>query len=235
MNPIFRWSFSQWETYNQCPAKWKYQYVMRLPRSTAPAAARGTIIHESVESYIKGEFVSDEYVHPAVKRKFIPILDEFKDHPNGARYTEFKLALDFDWNLVPESHPSASCVMVLDAVRVGGAWQGPDKGEDDGLVRIGEWKSGSPKDTHPDQRKMYAMAGFAQWNAKSVEVTTYYLEDTAPPARLTVADTAYDRLKAFWTERRDLMIRDEICAPRAGFYCKWCDYAKTKGGPCHLG
>lgn len=249
---VFRWSFSQWEVYNVCPFKWKCQSVLMLPRAPGgPHADRGTDMHDRVESYIKGEapienllFGTGRVFGPTdkgeilqqakVAHKYIAIIDEFREHPNGARHTELKLAFDFDWSLVPSTHPKAACIMVLDAVRAGGAWNGIGKGVDDGLVRIGEWKSGKPKDTHADQRKMYAMAGLKNWLAKSVEVTTYYLEDTAPPARLTVADTAWPKLTALWTERRDLMIRDEICAPRPGFYCRWCEFANSKGGPCRF-
>lgn len=245
-NQVFRWSFSQWESYTQCPAKWKYQSILRLPRAPAgPAAARGSDLHDRVENYIKGDNHLENLLHgdsrkaaeigyePAkVHPRYIPIIDEFRTHPNGARYTEYKLAFDHEWYLVPHTLSTAACIMVLDAVRAGGAWVGPEKGTDDGLVRIGEWKSGKPKDTHSEQRKMYAMGGLKAWLADRVEVTTYYLEDTAPPARFTASATAFPKLTSLWSERRDLMIRDKMCAPRPGFYCRWCDYAASKGGPC---
>ena len=256
LNPVFRWSFSQWETYNQCPFRWKCQSILKLPRGDAgPAAARGTDLHDRVENYIKGEndladitigagklfyFVGDESHKPPLRQavvhpRYVPILDEFKNHPNGARHTELKLAFDHEWDLLPFTDKRASCIMVLDAVRSGGAWNGLDKGKDDGIVWVGEWKSGKPKDTHGDQRKMYAMAGLKYFLAKEVRVTTFYLEDTAPPARLTAADTAFVKLTDMWSHRRDLMMRDEICAPRPGFYCKWCDYRASNGGPCKFG
>lgn len=241
-SPVFRWSFSQWETYDTCPAKWKYQSVLKLPRTPMEEdspPARGLRLHDRVERYIKGETDAQDLLvasgkEAVVHPRYIPIIEEFKSHPNGARYTEHKLAFDHEWYLVPNNLPTASCIMVLDAVRSGGAWQGSEKGQDEGLVRIGEWKSGKPKDSHADQRKMYAMGGLKAWLADSVEVTTYYLEDTAPPARFTASASAFDKLTAMWSSRRDLMMRDEICAPRPGFYCRWCDYAASKGGPCRF-
>lgn len=246
MSEVFRWSFSQWEAYNQCPAKWNFQSRLKLPRSPAGAPAqRGLDLHDRVENYIEGRNpASDllesgpgvrqgiEFVRATVHPKYIPIFDEFKNHPNGARHTEYKLGFDKDWYLTSPNHKEASCIMVLDAVRSGGAWQGKEKGKDDGVVRIGEWKSGKPKDTHADQRKMYAIGGIKTWLADRVEVTTYYLEDTAPPQRFVASASAYPKLIALWSERRDLMMRDEMCAPRPGFYCRWCDYAASKGGPC---
>ncbi len=241
----FRWSFSQWENYQECPFRWKCQSILKLPRTPAgPAAARGIHMHDRAEKYIKGE-IDDPNDFPEelrfgnktpaiIAKKYIPILDEFKTHPNGARHTEYKLGFDADWFLTAAVSPSASCIMVLDAVRSGGAWEGQEAGVDDGIVRVAEWKSGKPKDTHGDQRKMYAIGGLKAWMAERVEVTTYYLEDTAPPQRFTATASAYPKLTALWSERRDLMMRDEMCSPRPGYYCSWCDYAASKGGPCRF-
>ena len=226
-NPVpttLRWSFSQWESYQQCPSKWNFQSRMKLPRKPAgPAAARGLLIHDSVEQYINGG--EEINLHPAVDRKYIPILDAFRNHPNGDRHTEKKLAFDNSWYLCAPDAPTTACVGVLDAARFL-----------DGVLHVGEWKSGKPKDTHVDQRKLYAMFGMRAWNAERVEVTTYYLEDTARPQRLVLAsETGYDKLKAMWDDRTSTMRRDQICAPRPGFYCRWCDYSKSAGGPCPFG
>lgn len=230
VKPVFRWSFSQWESYNQCPAKWNFQSRLRLPRKPpGPAAARGLEMHDTVEKYIKGADAS--VLHPDIHPKYIPILDAYRDHPNGDRYTEKKLAFDTEWYLCSPQSKYAACVAVLDAVR----FTKPHY-TDKGVLHIGEWKSGKPKETHADQRKLYAMFGMRAWLADEVLVTTYYLEDTAPPQRITlVGENGYNKLKEMWTHRITTMQRDEICAPRPGIYCRWCDYSKASGGPCQFG
>jgi len=247
----FRWSFSQWENYNGCPARWKFKSVLKLPSPPpGPHAARGLEMHDRVEKYIKGErpdveppegitFASEDgqtVLKPAkIARKYIPIFDEFKNHPNGARHCEYRVGFDEEWHLNSASHKATSMVMVLDAVRSGGAWEGAQAGADDGVVRIAEWKSGKPKDTHADQRKAYAIAGLKVWLADRVEVTTYYLEDTAPPARLIVQASALDKLTDLWSQRRDQMKGDDICAPKPSFSCRWCEWRSSNGGPCKFG
>jgi len=111
MSEIFRWSFSQWESYDQCPAKWRYQSVLRLPRKPAgPAAKRGTHLHDRAEAYIKGEIDAgnlligdpnfkeeDEgFQQATIHPRYLHILDEFRLHPNGDRHTELKLGFDSD-------------------------------------------------------------------------------------------------------------------------------------------
>jgi hypothetical protein len=244
--PPFRWSFSQWENYNSCPQRWKFKSIMKLPSSPpGPAAARGLDMHDRAERYIKGEITLAEAVYgdPAMRfgdkkpavihQKYIPLLDAYKNHPNGDRGTERKMAFDSEWFLCAPTSRFAACIAVLDAYRYGGERGSED--ETNKVLRIGEWKSGSPKDTHADQRKLYAMFGLRAWLAHKVEVTTYYLEDTAPPARLTVEAPAMEKLKMIWQPRIDLMQRDQMCAPRPGVHCNWCDYAKKKGGPCAFG
>lgn len=234
IKPPFRWSFSQWETYNQCPAKWKYQSVLKLPRKPAGVAvSRGLEIHDSVEKYIKCE-ITEPQLHEAVNRKYIPILDAYRQHPNGDRYTEKKIAFDSEWNICDTKSKYAACLGVLDATKYSKDWRDVPVGEKvEGFLEIGEWKSGKPKDTHADQRSLYAMFGMKYWYADVVQVTTYYLEDTAPPARLTLKSQAgYEKLKEEWSSRISTMQRDQLCSPRPGFYCRWCDYAKSAGGPC---
>lgn len=234
----FRWSFSQWETYNECPQKWKFKSVMRLPSSPpGPAAARGLSMHDRAESYIKKEIdweTAKYSVNPQerfgdkkpviIHDDYRVILDQFRDHDNGARHTEYKMAFDSEWHLCGWQSSLPQVIGILDAVRA-----------KDGICHIGEWKSGKPKDTHADQRKLYAMFGLKGWLSDEVRVTTYYLEGTAPPARLVVKDTAMPKLIQIWDERAGMMQRDKILAPKPGVHCNWCDYAKKRGGPCQFG
>lgn len=231
----FRWSFSQWETYNACPAKWRYKSVLKLPGSgPGPAASRGLTIHASVEDYIANR---SQVVHKAVDEKYLPIFDQFRDHPNGERHLEYKMSLTKDWRCGTDiAKDDTWCLMVLDAVRVGGPWYGPDKGNGPNVAYVGEWKSGKPKDTHSEQRKLYALGALLKWDfVDEVHVTTYYLEDTGKPQRLKVAASGVSTLKTLWLGRVDQMQKDKILAPKPGVHCNWCDYAKKKGGPCVFG
>jgi hypothetical protein len=236
--PTFRWSFSQWETYQQCPAKWKFRYRMRLPGLPAgPAAARGTQCHMRVDNYIMdidpseqnllvgASHCDDGYFPANIARKYLPVIQEFRNHHNGDFGAEKKLGLDVDWSPHPTTSPMASVIGVLDAYRY----------TNDKILHIAEWKTGKPKDTHSEQRSLYALFGLKHWLPDTVYVTTYYLEDTADPMRLKATPDAEPRLITKWQQRVDQMRGDSMCAPRPGFYCKWCDYAKAKGGPCEFG
>lgn len=232
----FRWSFSQWENYNGCPARWKYKSILKVPGSgPGPHAARGLDMHDRCEKYIKKEIDVDTLIHgditmrfgdlkPAVVHpKYIPVLDSYRDHDANVMWTEYKLGMDEEWYLCAPRSRLSSCLMVLDVIKA-----------KDGIVDVGEWKSGKPKDSHGDQRMLYALGAIKAWLADEVRVTTYYLEDTAPPNRLVVKSSAEEKLKDLWRGRVETMQGDQICAPRPGYYCRWCDYAASKGGPCQF-
>lgn len=220
----FRWSFSQWENYQQCPRRWKHKTRDKLPTSPAgPAAQRGLEIHQTVEDYINGALHST--LHPAIAPAYQEVFDTYRLWPNGDRWTERKLGLGRDFGWAGSDSPTAYVIMVFDVMAFDGE-----------TVHIGEWKSGKPKETHRDQRSLYSL-GALKWypSAKQAIATTYYLEDTEVPQKLTVAATATPKLEAIWLQRAEQMEQDQICAPRPGFYCKWCDFSKFKGGPCQVG
>jgi hypothetical protein len=240
----FRWSFSQWESYNSCPARWKYQSVLKLPRlPPGPAAARGLDLHDRVERTITGELPMEQLLkadptkrfgdkkQAVIAPKYVEVVQSFIDHPNGDRYAERKMAFDAGFYLCSPKSEHAACIAVIDAAK----YTRPHYTEV-GVLDIAEWKSGSPKDTHKQQRELYALFGLRTWLPNVVNVTTYYLEhEDVKPERLVVKDTAEQKLKMIWRDRAAQMAADEVCGPRPGNHCNWCDYAKRKGGPCKFG
>ena len=52
-----RWSYSSLSTYESCPAKWYYGYIVGLTGEPSPAMARGTRLHADCENYVKGDLM----------------------------------------------------------------------------------------------------------------------------------------------------------------------------------
>lgn len=231
----FKWSFSAWATYNTCPAKYKFKYDQRLKGlPPGPAAARGIEMHDSIDLYIRAEVHDPEKLHPAIdKETMLPIFDLFRNHGNGERFTELPVYTTEDWKDTLKAF--RWCTSIFDAVRAGGDWQ-LEKGVVDPhekVVSVAEWKSGSPKDDHKDQRHLYATTALSRFHYyDEVRVTTYYVEGKFPPARLSVKRSAQEKLQDLWNGRIKGIRNDEFKAPRPGMYCRWCDYAKDRGGPC---
>src|SRR3989344_4824581 len=47
-------SYSQLQTYEVCPLKYKYQYVLKIPSSPAAAASFGSTVHNALHKFYKG-------------------------------------------------------------------------------------------------------------------------------------------------------------------------------------
>lgn len=228
-----RLSYSQWQTYAQCPFKWKAKYQLGYRDTfTGPAAERGSKIHNWIENYITHRATKLPWDEQGGVEK-VPalgkshplqgVVQRLRDWPNGDRYVEKKFGFDIDWDPYPVDGDMAAFVAIVDAVAAA-----------NGTVEIAEWKSGKPSADHADQRLLYALAGLRVFLPKKVVVTTYYVDLTADPARIAVTPEAEKPLMDMWSGRRETILNDKLCAPRPNDKCKWCHVRKSNGGPCPL-
>lgn len=227
---IKRNSFSQWENYDECPQRWRFKSVEKLPTGPAgPAAKRGSDIHETIENYINGAL--EHTLHPAIKQDYYGVFEKYRLWDlGGDRWTEKKIALSRDFGWVSPEDPNAYVIMVFDVVAFS-----RKKASDPGIVDIGEWKSGKWKPRHKDQRSLYTLGALTWWQADESAATTHYVEGTAESERLKATSASIPKLIKIWDERFGMMEKDKICAPRPGIYCNWCDFSRQKGGPCKVG
>jgi CRISPR/Cas system-associated exonuclease Cas4 (RecB family) len=227
-----RLSFSSWSTYHQCPFKYKAKNILGIREEfSGPAAERGTGIHNMIEEYIRQnshKLPWDEEDGVAKvpklghKHPLHPVVNHFRDWPNGDRHAERKFFFDIDWSPYCTKENAAFTVVFDVAARK------------DNIVEIGEWKSGKPYDGHAEQRLMYALAGLAIWMPEKVIVTTYYVDMTSDAKRLTVTPDDLEDLKEIWNSRRETIMNDNIMAPRPNDKCRYCYLRKSAGGICAL-
>jgi len=52
---MIRFSYSKLSAFDQCPLKFRYQYVQEYPSKTTPALFLGQIVHETIAAYVKAE------------------------------------------------------------------------------------------------------------------------------------------------------------------------------------
>ena len=228
-----RLSYSQWNTYNDCPFKWKAKYQLGVKGSPpGPAAERGTNIHNMIEFFIRGksQFLPWDEVGgiskvPALGRQhpLDGVVRRIRDWPNGEKYVEKKVGFNMDWDPYPYADDLTAFITIFDAATAAR-----------GIVEIAEWKSGKPKASYADQRLLYALAAHRIWLPKEVIVTTYYVDMTSDAQRIRVPEASVKPLMDLWSGRRQTMMNDKIHAPRPNDGCKWCDARRSAGGPCPM-
>ena len=89
------WGFSKLDTYRTCPAKFKFQFIDKLPSGSSPAMERGTKMHQNIESYLNGWVTT-----------LIPEVISWKEAIDALKEKDFKaeqaLGFDKNWNLLPD-------------------------------------------------------------------------------------------------------------------------------------
>lgn len=209
-------SLSKLGTFEQCGAKYKYQYIDRLPRPTNASAQRGVDTHAMVELFVKGEL--DEL--PAH-------LDFYSGFLRGLRSIagvepEAKLALSETWECRDWDAPEIWWRGVLDLLI-------PPQS---GTVHVYDWKTGKIYDDHEDQRQIYALAAIAKYpDAHEVKATHVYL-DLQKNVTQTYHRDQMQALRDTWTRRFKALELASEFPHNPQFKCRWCPFSKVNGGPC---
>lgn len=220
---ITSWSYSRWKQYEECPAKARYKFILRLPEPQGDAAARGDTIHKGAEEYVQG-----------IRKTLPKELSSFKQEFQGIKKVkgvaaELSLAYTNKWIACSPTDWNRAWVRIkIDLVTP------PDKA---GEVLIADVKSGKVRDEYQEQLELYAVAGFLQWpQAARVRGQLWYVDQGVikpeDPDAGVFQRKELPKLIKLWDQRTKPMLNDTVFAPRAGRYCSWCHFSKSKGGPC---
>ena len=222
------WSFSRWSTYNECPARARYQYIDKMPAPESPQMLRGTQIHKLAEDYLKGEVKKLPFELDKLESTYAELLAK---KPSVEQDIAFNNRWEFvDWK-------DGWCRIKIDVVVA------PNKRGKPPTVHIGDHKTGGvdksgrlkkgTDEKYAPQLELYAIAGFEMHPIAEQATTALYFIDSGDviPGK-TFQRSELSKLKLNWETRVSRMLNDTIYAPRPGFYCSWCPYRKTNNGPC---
>lgn len=227
---VTAWSFSRWATYQKCPRKFKYQAIDRLPEAKGPALIRGQEIHDLAERYVRGELKD---LPPELTNFDEEFFNLYRGYQRDLVETEDMLCFDRDWNYLPGAkfEPSIWCRVKKDATLLY---------PEDGLAVLVDYKTGRVQpDPYWEQLDLYALATFltTDW-AELVQVELWFLDHGVVKPDDGVLE--YERgqvpkLKKDWNARVKKMFNDRRFDPTPSDECRWCTWAKSKGGPCEKG
>lgn len=214
------WSYSRWADYDQCPAKFKYKHLMKLPEPGSPAMQRGNDIHKLAENYLLG------------KIKALPSeLKNYKESMSHLR--SLKPMVEQAWGFRRDwSHTGRQ------------GWFGDDvwlraKADafavyDDDTADLVDHKTGKKYETNVDQMELFTATAFMRIpTLKEVTTRLWYLD--LPPSEeveKTYSRSDFERIKASWEKKVRPMFADKKFAPKPNSKCGWCAFSKAKGGPC---
>jgi len=212
------WSYSRLASYESCPRKYQYHYILKTPssRPQSPAASRGSEIHEKAEKYLRGEIL----MYP-------PELQKVAGHAMRLKAAkalpEQKLAVNEKWEPCDYDSPDVLMRAIIDVI-----YTEPD------VVHIQDWKTGQTYPTHAVQMENYvAVAAAHHPDAQRFHTCLIYIDQgTVTPARIVHRERIIP-IRQLIDARIKNAEEDTEWKPKPSVNaCRWCDFSKRHGGAC---
>lgn len=215
---LVAWSYSRYADYDKCPQLAKYKYIYKLPVPENEAMKRGTKVHEALADFINtGTTLSEE-----IRRYFNELLGQLQQLQPLA---DQEWGYTKDWRVTGWFARDTWFRSKLDVCIV----------YDDNTCDVVDFKTGKESPTHAQQAELYTISVLVRYaNVNNVTVRFWYL-DSGGESVFRFARADLEGLLKKWEKNVGPMLSDEIFAPKPGQHCKWCDFAKSKAGPCKFG
>jgi len=208
------YSYSSIKMYEQCPRKFKFSKIDRLPDSSGDAANRGKQIHTEIEEVIKGglQLLSTDIEHLAPK---------IENWIKAKAISEMPFAVNAYFAPVSYDDPTAIFRGVIDLY----VENGPE-------ATIIDFKTGKHRD-YKDQVTVYAAVILSckpdiEYVKTAIEFIDLVKTDEYPV--ITRRDLPF--LLLGLKDRMKVITKDTIHAANPSGLCKFCHYRKSNGGPC---
>lgn len=221
-------SFSRVQTYKKCPAMYEWQYILghKDERGPGPAAERGTRIHNSIEQAFLMEDLG--LVDVEVPSKIKEVLQRSFDEVHTGKcevMPEMAFALDKEWN---------PCEFEAEEAFVRGFMDNVFYFPNENKVVVHEYKTGREYDEHAEQKQLYALVSMVLWPdvEESTVVGVYIDQKKVVP---TIYSRAHLPAMQYTWKRQIEMMALPMYPTRPGMHCRWCNKAKSNGGPCPFG
>jgi len=232
-----RWSLSALGTFEKCPARYNYKYILKIPEPTRHAAAtRGIELHKAVEDFVSGKVEK----LPSEIDFYTQFLSGLRQHEN---YPEHKVALTREWTPTEWDGEDTWYRGVLDLKLLTGPKPEGDPGATSGCgtepteAVVYDWKSGKIYPDHDDQKSLYSLSTFSEHpSVRRVRAIHVYL-DLGQNREITYDRDQMHQLRELWTARVGHLERSiQIGAfmPNPSYGCRYCPFSRSVGGPCRF-
>ncbi len=227
---IEAWSNSRFATYDQCPAKAKYQYIDKLKTETNAAMQRGRDIHTYAEMYVKGKIQAMPNELELFDVEFDQLRKMFKAKTGPSVNPELQWAFKKDWTPCEWFGPTTWCRIMIDCFV---------HNKKENRATVIDYKTGKIRDGYDIQLELYAAGAFALFpELEEVKTELWYLDQgeirggDEKTGEGVFTNEDGDRLIAEWNKRVKPMLNDKAFAPKPNNLCHWCDFSNANGGPC---
>lgn len=231
------WSSSALSLHTQCPLKFRFSKIDKIPEPQSPALARGIEIHKMCEDYVKGLI---DTCPPAIHQfeKELNWLQDMRVNYPKCVVVEQEWAFRRDWSMTTWFAKDVWLRAKLDVVYL-------DPYKDEG--HIIDWKTGKMSEyklaEYLEQLELYALVTLLKYpELEKVTPSLGFIDHGIkfpdhPRPYFTRADI--EGLKLKWEEKVRRMMSDTIYPAKPNKLCGWCHYRTSNkangGGQCDFG
>lgn len=220
--PVTAWSYSRYSDYRQCPAKFMYKHLKRLPDPGNAAMQRGNDIHKLAEDYVRAKL--SEKVPVELKG----VAKELKFLRDNYAVTEQQWGFQSTWEWTGRPDWFGADVWFRAKTDVYLMY-------DDNELLLGDWKTGKKYLANEEQVELFALAGYRRFpHATQVDTRLWYTDQ--PPndneIQRVYTPKELEAIQRDWTKRVIPMFKDKRFAPTPNQWCGRCAFSKENGGPC---
>ena len=231
------WSFTRYSDWLRCPAYAKYKHLEKVQTLEMAARDARVAAGEETSAMLRGaEIAKKAEVYLKNKRKPLPI----ELMPVAAEYKALRaratILVEDNWGFTKDWKPCSptdwnNCWL---RVKIDACYTTGEK-----ELHIKDNKTGKYDDRKVEEYKLqlelYGVGGLAKMPTVQIATAQLIYSDLGilhPEKPMTFTRAQFEPLKKKWVQRVKPLFADKKFAPRPGYYCRWCDFAKVKGGPC---
>lgn len=199
------WSYSQLSAYEQCPHKWMYQRIVKLPEPPSYHLTNGNYVHSLAENFLKGKITE-------IPKELSKFTKEFNNLKAANAVAEQPIVLRSDWSYLGGEEAWGSK----------DAWLRMKIDASIGNDYLIDFKTGKKYDEHVKQAKLYANTMLMlDMHQHDITVEFWYL-NSGEVVDYTFTRDNLDSDIADWEAKVYTMHNDNEYKPRVHEWCKYC-------------
>ncbi len=225
-NPITAWSYSRYNTYQQCPYKFALQNIWKVKTPGSPAMVRGRKVHTEAQHFLIGKLNE-------VPKSLVTRTDTLTQLKTMSPFVEQQWGYDRKWRATGYHSKIKGKEVWLRGSLDAGINYG------DGTFEAIDWKTGKKYATNEEQMELFGLIVLVRFPQIWKVQTRLSYVDLPPGPKSEVYGEVLAKNKTTlldkWEKRAEPLFRDTIFAPKPNDKCHFCDFNLSKGGPCRYG
>lgn len=210
--------WSKLSVYEDCALQFALTYIEKRPQRSNPAFTKGERVHTALDRFLKGAAI--------LPKEALPMSADLRVLKKAKAQGEKKITLDHDWNYRGSAYAEGDYIRGgIDALKI-------DKDKSADVI---DFKTGRSK-AKPDQPRFYALLTFiAMPEIQLIRPGLWYVEQNLKEPVKPISRDMLEPMKIEFRQRIERIEKERNWRPSMGPQCNWCQYAKSKGGPCRFG